>query len=136
MFAAISTMTALTIVLWLILAWIIGVQLYNWLVGRKVSKVVENEEFKAGLRKGQVVDIRESADFEAGHILGARSMPYSQFALYENALRKDKPVYLYDQNRSLCVRIAKRLYKKGFNEIYILKGGYAKWDGKTKKAKY
>ena len=136
MFLAISTMGAINILLILILAWIIGVQLYNWLVGRKVSKVVDNEEFKAGLRQGQLIDLRESADFDAGHILGARNMPYSQFSLYETALRKDKPVYLYDQNRTLCVRIAKRLYKLGFKEIYVLKGGYAKWDGKTKKAKF
>ena len=50
-------------------------------------------------------------------------------------LRKDAPVYLYDTTKAMPIRIAARLKKEGFNDIYILKGGYSKWDGKKKTKK-
>lgn len=132
---AISTWIWIDLVLILILAWLLGSQLYWWYRGKKVAHIVESNEFKQGLRKGQIVDLRDSDAFERSHILGARNMPFAQFQLYENALRKDAPVYLYDTTKAMPIRIAARLKKQGFNDIYILKGGYSKWDGKKKTRK-
>ena len=131
---AINVLYVIDIILVIILAWILGVQLYTWLVGRKVAQMVENDEFKAGMKKAQVIDLREPDSFKASHILGARNMPFSQFKLYQDSLRKDMPVYLYDQGKSISIRAASKLHKAGFSEIVILKGGFAKWDGKIKKA--
>ncbi|MCP0886790.1 rhodanese-like domain-containing protein [Ligilactobacillus sp. WILCCON 0076] len=117
----------------LILAWMIGVQLYTWLLGRRVAKIIENNEFKEGMHKAQVIDLREADSFKTSHILGARNMPYSQFKIYKTSLRKDMPVYLYEQGKTLSIRAASQLYKAGFKDIFILKGGLNKWDGKLKK---
>ena len=135
MLGKISAWFWIDLVLVLILLWMLGTQLYWWYRGKKVAYIVDSEEFKKGLRKGQIVDLRDSAEFDRSHILGARNMPFAQFKLYENSLRKDAPLYLYDTTRAMPIRIASRLKKEGFKEIYVLKGGYSKWDGKTKSKK-
>ncbi len=74
-------------------------------------------------------------DFNAGHILGARNIPYSTLRAYYKGLRKDVPIYLYDQGKEMSTRAAIFLHKQGYNNISILKTGYNRWDGKTKKGK-
>ncbi|WP_125574547.1 rhodanese-like domain-containing protein [Levilactobacillus huananensis] len=102
----------------------------------RVAKVIDEATFQAGMRKAQVVDLREKKEFDAGHILGARNIPYSTFKAYYKQLRDDLPIYLYDQSKALSTRAALILGKDDYKEIYILKSGYARWQGKTKKTKY
>ena len=101
----------------------------------RVAKLIDEATFQEGQRKAQVVDLREKKDFDAGHILGARNIPYSTFKAYHTQLRADLPVYLYDQGKSLSTRAAILLGKEGYTDISILKTGDARWDGKTKKTK-
>ena len=124
-----------TILLILIAAYFIYQIYLVWKRG-KVSTTIDNEQFRAGMRKAQVIDLREKKDFDAGHILGARNIPYSQLKSRTQELRKDLPVYLYDQGRTFSGRAALMLAKNGFTKLFILKTGYQRWDGKTKKAKY
>lgn len=92
------------------------------------------EEFKKEMRKVQLIDVREKKDFDAGHILGARNIPFSTFKTRSVEIRKDQPIYLYDHNKALSLRAALRLRKEGHTDIYHLKGGYRDWTGKTKTA--
>ena len=132
----IGTLWIINIILLAILLWMVCYPVYLNFRAKRVAKVVDNAEFKEGMRKAQVIDVREADSFEAGHILGARNMPISQFKIYENSLRKDTPVYIYESGRSLAVKAALMLRKKGYTKLVILKNGYDKWDGKTKKKKY
>lgn len=91
------------------------------------------EDFEATMRKAQIIDLREKGDFDAGHILGARNLPYMQLKQRQVELRKDLPVYLYDLTGAMSVRAARKLRKEGFQHLYFLKGGYDNWSGKTKK---
>ncbi len=70
--------------------------------------------------------------FDAGHILGARNIPYTVLKDSLGSIRKDQPVYIYDQKKSLSIRTANKLRKAGYQEIYLLKGGYDGWSGKSK----
>ena len=105
-------------------------ELYLKIMVKRSAKMLTEEEFKETMRKAQVIDVREKDTFDAGHILGARSMPYSMLKTTIGSLRKDQPVYLYDQKKALSIRAANLLRKNGYTDIYILKGGY---DGKVKK---
>ena len=131
--AAINTMWVINGILALILLGIGLYELYIYIQGRRSSKMLTEEEFKEGMRKAQVLDVRERDEFNAGHILGARNMAYTTFKEVMPSLRKDQPIYLYDQRRSLSVRAAYKLKKAGYDHIYILKGGFQDWTGKVKK---
>jgi len=108
-------------------------ELYLRIMGKRSAKVLTEEQFKEGMRKAQVIDVREKDSFEAGHILGARNMPYTTLKTTINSLRKDQPIYLYDQKKAMSIRAANLLRKNGFKELYLLKGGYEGWTGKIKK---
>lgn len=108
-------------------------ELYLKIMVKRSAKMLTEEEFKETMRKAQVIDVREKDTFDAGHILGARSTPYSMLKTTIGSLRKDQPVYLYDQKKALSIRAANLLRKNGYTDIYILKGGYDGWTGKVKK---
>ncbi|EGO6643429.1 rhodanese-like domain-containing protein [Enterococcus faecalis] len=108
-------------------------ELYLKIMVKRSAKMLTEEEFKETMRKAQVIDVREKDTFDAGHILGARSIPYSMLKTTIGSLRKDQPVYLYDQKKALSIRAANLLRKNGYTDIYILKGGYDGWTGKVKK---
>lgn len=108
-------------------------ELYLRFMVKKSAKMITAEEFKEGMRKAQIIDVREKDSFDAGHILGARNMPYTTIKTTMNSIRKDQPVYLYDQKKSMSIRTANILRKNNYKNIYILKNGYDGWDGKIKK---
>ena len=84
-------------------------------------------------RAAQLIDLRDPAEFHRKHILGARNIPSSQLKTSLVALRKDKPVLLYENQRAQRVtNAALYLKKQGFSEIYILSYGLDSWKGKVK----
>ncbi|GCF92297.1 sulfurtransferase [Enterococcus florum] len=100
---------------------------------KRSAKVISQEEFQAGMRKAQVIDVRERDEFNSKHILGARSFPYPMLKETMGSLRKDQPIYIYDYNKAVSARAANLLRKNGFTNLYILKGGIEEWQGKVKK---
>ena len=99
---------------------------------KKIVKTFSEEDFKAGYRKAQLIDVREPNEFEGGHILGARNIPMSQLRARLKEIRPDMPVYLYCQSGMRSARAAQFLYKKGYKDLAQLQGGFKKWTGKIK----
>ncbi|GAA2900606.1 rhodanese-like domain-containing protein [Enterococcus pseudoavium] len=110
-------------------------ELYVRIMMKRSAKTITQEEFQAGMRKAQVIDVRERDEFNAKHILGARSFPYTMLKETYGSLRKDQPIYIYDHNKSISARAANLLRKKGYTDLYILKGGMQDWTGKVKQKK-
>ncbi|MEG0284772.1 MULTISPECIES: rhodanese-like domain-containing protein [Vagococcus] len=111
-------------------------KLYLFLLRKSAAEIATQEEFQENMRSAQVIDVREKEDYNRGHILGARSVPYTiskAHKEYLTAIRKDKPIYLYDNKQTMAIYMARMLKKEGFTNIYILKEGYSGWTGKTKK---
>ncbi|MBI5975307.1 rhodanese-like domain-containing protein [Staphylococcus canis] len=124
----------------LIIALIILIAIILWMViqyflNKKSVNELNQEEFQQGLRKAQVIDLREKADYDYGHINGARNIPMTMFRQRYQGLRKDQPIYLVDANGIVSYRAARLLKKKGYKDLYMLKGGYKKWTGKIKSKK-
>ncbi|MBW1605665.1 rhodanese-like domain-containing protein [Lactobacillus sp. Sy-1] len=100
---------------------------------KQVANVIDESQFTQLKRRAQIIDLREKRDFDAGHILGARNVPYSTIRQLYGDIRADLPVILYDQGQSISTRAALFLHKKGYRKLYVLKNGYRNWNGKTKK---
>jgi rhodanese-related sulfurtransferase len=76
-----------------------------------------------------VVDLRPSADFEKGHIPGAKNVQMSQFDPENKQLAAARalPVVLVCKAGQTSGDAAKRLRKAGFEHVYVLDGGIGAW---------
>lgn len=125
-----------TLVAWLIILGALAWLGWNYWRVRQAAQFVDNETFKNLIAKGQLIDLRDGESFRRQHILGARNFQAAQFKESLSALRKDKPVLLYENARGAnTARSILTLKKAGFTDIYVLKDGFDYWDGKIKTAK-
>ncbi|MDO4912397.1 MAG: rhodanese-like domain-containing protein [Lactobacillus sp.] len=123
-------------ILLVILIGFLAVGIMNFIANKRLGGQLTKEEFKEGMRKAQIVDLREAAPFKRKHIDGARSFPMSMFKYKYQELRKDMPVYLYSDSKTVTLKAARMLKRKGYNSIYYLTGGINDWDGRVKSSKY
>ncbi|WP_457853118.1 rhodanese-like domain-containing protein [Staphylococcus ursi] len=125
----------MTLIVLIVLALVIIWMVTNFIINKRSVTELNQEEFQEGIRKAQVIDLREKADYDYGHIIGARNIPMTMFRQRHQGLRKDQPIYLVDANGIASYRAARTLKKKGYTNLYMLKGGYKKWTGKIKSKK-
>ncbi|EPC7163919.1 rhodanese-like domain-containing protein [Staphylococcus pseudintermedius] len=125
----------MTLIVLIVLALVIIWMVTNFIINKRSVTELNQEEFQEGIRKAQVIDLREKADYDYGHIIGARNIPMTMFRQRYQGLRKDQPIYLVDANGIASYRAARTLKKKGYTNLYMLKGGYKKWTGKIKSKK-
>ncbi|MBT2698294.1 rhodanese-like domain-containing protein [Bacillus sp. ISL-40] len=119
----------------IIIVAVIIYSVFTFFYQKRIVKTVTEEEFRAGYRKAQLIDVRESNEFEGGHILGARNIPMSQMKMRMKEIRSDMPVYLYCQSGMRSARAAQFLHRKGYRDLTQLQGGFKKWSGKVKTKK-
>ncbi|HAR5817416.1 TPA: rhodanese-like domain-containing protein [Staphylococcus pseudintermedius] len=128
-------MSNMTLIVLIVLALVIIWMVTNFIINKRSVTELNQEDFQEGIRKAQVIDLREKADYDYGHIIGARNIPMTMFRQRYHGLRKDQPIYLVDANGIASYRAARTLKKKGYTNLYMLKGGYKKWTGKIKSKK-
>ena len=76
-----------------------------------------------------LVDVSATADFEKGHIAGAKNVQMSQFDADNKVLAKvrEMPVALVCRTGNSSAEAARKLAKAGFKQVYWLDGGIAAW---------
>ncbi|MGA8278466.1 MAG: rhodanese-like domain-containing protein [Rhodanobacteraceae bacterium] len=76
-----------------------------------------------------VIDMSPLADYEKGHIPGARHVPPGQFDPENKELAKvrDLAVAVYCRNGQSSAQAARRLVKAGFSRVHWLSGGLRAW---------
>lgn len=76
-----------------------------------------------------VVDLRPIAEFEKGHIPGAKNVQVSQFDPESRQLNAAKalPVVLVCKAGQASGDAARRLRKAGFERVFVLDGGIGAW---------
>jgi rhodanese-related sulfurtransferase len=76
-----------------------------------------------------VLDIRDSADFAAGHLPRARHIPMAELSkrLDEIGKFKEKPVLITCRTGARAGAAARVLRQAGFTNVFALRGGVAAW---------
>jgi rhodanese-related sulfurtransferase len=76
-----------------------------------------------------VLDVREPAEFEKGHVIGARNVPLLQLEGRAGELEKHKakPVIVVCASGSRSRSALGSLRRLGFQQVFELAGGVAAW---------
>jgi rhodanese-related sulfurtransferase len=76
-----------------------------------------------------LVDVRDSKDYEAGHIIEARHIPAAEIASRAESLKKfkEKPVIVYCDAGFTSAGAARQLRASGFTKVVTLSGGLNSW---------
>lgn len=91
---------------------------------------VGNVELRDLVQGGaRLVDVRTTAEFQAGHISGAENVPVDGIAEAVAGWDKSKPVVVYCQTGSRSLNAMGYLTGQGFEHVYNLEQGLAAWDG-------
>jgi rhodanese-related sulfurtransferase len=80
-------------------------------------------------RDAVVLDVRDAADYNAGHIAGARHIPEGQLAdrLKELEKYKSRPIVVSCRAGTRAPAATGMLRKSGFAEAFALRGGVTAW---------
>lgn len=89
--------------------------------------IEELEKSLAGPRPPKVIDIREPAEFERGHLKGAELIPLPQLSkeIHRKYPNKHVPVVLYDDLGVRSHHAARLLRALGYHNVKEVIGGYA-----------
>jgi rhodanese-related sulfurtransferase len=103
-----------------------------YLGDRDGMELVDRNELATRLQQGAVVvlDVRPPAEYGAGHIAGARSVPIGELRKHIKALPKDAEVVAYCRG-PYCVYAddaVRELRKQGFRASR-LEDGFPEWKG-------
>ena len=93
-------------------------------VDKSAVHVINKKDFVANMRKGQLVDVRKKDEFEQNKINGSRNFKPGQITGKNSKLRRDQSVYLYCNNGKKSKRVAKKMTKQGFRNLYVLENGF------------
>lgn len=76
-----------------------------------------------------LLDVRDQAQFESGHIIDSRHIPSAELATRADALKKfkEKPVVVYCDNGFASAAAARTLRGLGFTKVATLRGGLQSW---------
>ena len=76
-----------------------------------------------------VLDVRNPADFQQGHIVNAKNIPIAELPtrLKELEKHKDKPIIVCCQRGVTSLAGVNQLTQAGFDKVFNLKGGINGW---------
>jgi len=116
-------------VLFLALAAIVALLIYNLAIGSKGSVDPAGATDLINHKDAVVVDVRPTADFAKGHIINSLNIPMNGFNKQIGTLQKfkDKPILVTCRSGSQSSAACQRLRKEGFEDVHNLRGGVMAW---------
>jgi rhodanese-related sulfurtransferase len=83
-------------------------------------------------KNSEVIDVRSAAEYETGHIPGARQIDVEKPGFEEavQELDRSKTYLLYCKSGRRSEKALNKMHKMGFTKVYHLKGGIQNWKGK------
>lgn len=75
-----------------------------------------------------ILDVRDRASFNQGHIMGAMSMPLDELVeRAQGSLAPQRDIYVYGSSDEETTQAAAQLQQAGFTNVARLQGGLAAW---------
>ena len=115
-------------------AMLMGVALSLLLIGSSFAVTdLSVQEVKTKIDSGEemvILDVRESWEFEGGHIEGAINLPWTSGVLQEDysLLPTDKPILVICQSGRRSEAASAWLEAQGFDEMLNMLGGMGSWE--------
>lgn len=113
---------------------IVLIYFYFWRERIKSGRPVTPNEMTQLVNQGNtvLVDLRDSAEFKAGHIVGSLNIPYAKLSKESTELAsyKDKTIVLIDKLGQHAGAVGRLLGKEGFT-VRRLGGGIAEWQAQS-----
>lgn len=105
--------------------------------GAGINKLIAVEEYDQKLKTTgdvQLVDVRTTEEYNAGHLKNARNINVNadDFKEQVGSLNKKKPVMVYCKSGGRSAKAAEQLKDMGFTEVYNMDGGIMKWQAAGK----
>lgn len=120
--------------IWLVLAAAVSGAILVWpLVNRRLSGVPEVGALQAvqllNRKDAVMIDVREPAEFSAGHAPNAKNIPIAQLDKRIGELEKfkNRPVVVVCQTGARAHAATAQFKKAGFAEVVVLAGGIGAW---------
>lgn len=89
---------------------------------------IETLAAKLAAGEGHVLDVRRTAEYEAGHIAGVGNLPLQRLVDQLGAVPRGKPLYIHCQSGMRSSLAVSYLLSQGFEDIYNVAGGFAGWE--------
>ncbi|MAE35951.1 MAG: sulfurtransferase [Oceanospirillaceae bacterium] len=119
---------------WLVGIWAAFLIALLWDNNRRNGQTVSTTEATTMINRQDalVLDIRDKADFKAGHLVNAINIPYASLAQRMNELEKERerPIVLVCKTGQTVSMAGKMLREKGFNAVRM-KGGMMEWNSQN-----
>lgn len=94
-----------------------------------MTKSISMADFYQNYQAGQaLIDVRESFDYQSGHVPGAVNLPLSQLEQQLDQLSKDHDYYIICQSGMRSERACAFLASLAF-KVTNVEGGTASWPG-------
>lgn len=97
-----------------------------WLHAGKETGIIENisADELSHIGNAEIIDVRKEAEFEAGHIKGAKNIPLDFINDHFLHLNKNEPVYVHCAAGYRSMAFASILKARGYHNVINIKGGY------------
>jgi len=87
----------------------------------------------ANRENARIIDVRDVAEFKAGHITGSENIPYSRIGERLEELKKDleRPIVIVCNLGQVAGAVGRQLKAAGLTRVYKLEGGISNWKGQS-----
>ncbi|ROR98874.1 rhodanese-related sulfurtransferase [Sinobacterium caligoides] len=108
---------------------------YMLLESRRAGATVSPQQLSQMINKqdGLVLDVRDSKEFGAGHIVDAVNIPVAKLneRMVELEKYKSVPIIVVDKQGTASSAPGKSLKAAGYQQVYRLSGGMLEWTGQN-----
>lgn len=84
-------------------------------------------------QNARLIDVRDPAEFKAGHISGSENIPYSRVSERLEELKKDlqRPIVVICNIGQTAGTVGGQLKTAGLTQVYKLEGGISNWKSQS-----